>query len=298
MKTTTLPRWAADIVANPPCSPNGIHNWFFRCARALHKCGRSEIEIRKILENAAEGCGRFVAGREISDAIRNSRSSAFQPVRYFQAWPAVNQEQRSGIIAKGKTLADLWERSPVRLDDNRRHTEALIDVLFPGNPLLCCGKSNSVFMTKPRSEWRGQLRELALIVPSLMTARTGHTQDGKESAHALSNTGPRRFLVVEQDTGTVDQQAALLLHLAQQAPLAIAVHSGNRSIHGWFYCAGQAEERLREFMSYAVSLGADTSTWMRSQFVRLPDGTRENGKRQTIYFFNPRTIKDASRPTY
>ena len=55
-------------------------------------------------------------------------------------------------------------------------------------------------------------------------------------------------------------------------------------------------------MRYAVSLGADRATWTRSQFVRMPDGlrskggiredgTREEDKRQTVYFFNPGTIK-------
>ena len=43
-----------------------------------------------------------------------------------------------------------------------------------------------------------------------MTSRTGRTQDGKESEHSLENTGPRRFLVIEQDAGTVDEQAAIL----------------------------------------------------------------------------------------
>jgi hypothetical protein len=78
-----------------------------------------------------------------------------------------------------------------------------------------------------------------------MSARVGPTPEGKESAHALSITGPRRFLVVEQDAGTIDAQAAVLLHLAERAPLALAVHSGSKSIHGWFYCLGQSEEKLR-----------------------------------------------------
>ena len=59
-----------------------------------------------------------------------------------------------------------------------------------------------------------------------MTARSGLTQDGKQSAHALSITGPRRFLVVEFDQGDVDDHAALLWHLALRAPLAMVVHSG------------------------------------------------------------------------
>jgi hypothetical protein len=35
-----------------------------------------------------------------------------------------------------------------------------------------------------------------------------------------------------------------------------------------------------------VTLGADPATWTRSQFVRMPDGTRENGQRQTIFFLS------------
>jgi hypothetical protein len=48
---------------------------------------------------------------------------------------------------------------------------------------------------------------------------------------------------------------------------------------------------LESFMRYAVMLGADRATWTRSQFVRMPDGTRDNGNRQTVYFFNPAVIR-------
>jgi hypothetical protein len=72
--------------------------------------------------------------------------------------------------------------------------------------------------------------------------------------------------VIEQDTGTVDQHAAILAHLAERAPMALAVHSGSKSLHGWFFCQGEPEERLRSFIRYAVTLGADRATWARSQF--------------------------------
>jgi hypothetical protein len=132
---------------------------------------------------------------------------------------------------------------------------------------------------------------MQLLVPSPMSAQTGMTQDGKESEHTLSNTGARRFLVIEQDGGNADEQAAILLHLAARAPLVLAVHSGSKSIHGWFMAAGQPEERLRRFMRDAVALGADPAMWTRSQFARMPDGTRDNGKRQAVYFFNPEAIR-------
>jgi hypothetical protein len=138
---------------------------------------------------------------------------------------------------------------------------------------------------------------MSLIVPSPMSAVTGLTQDGRPSEHTLSNTGDRRFLVIEQDSGTLDDQAGVLLHLKRKAPMVLAVHSGSKSIHGWFYCQGKDEEFLKRFMRYAVALGADRATWTRSQFVRMPDGLRDTGARQTIFYFDPSRLTHAHNPT-
>lgn len=229
---------------------------------------------------------------EILSAVQNSLGCAWHlhgPSAPTPApkWPKLNEEQRAAIVRDGPALVDLWELSPVRLEDNEQHTEQIIDRLFPGNPLLCCGKSSHEFSTRPREEWRGELSKLQLIVPSPMRTRTGKTKDGRESAHTLHNTGLRRFLVCEFDGGTVDEHAALLLHLARYAPLVCVVHSGGKSLHGWFLVAGQPDEKVLRFFRYAVSVGADPTTWTRSQFVRMPDGTRDNnGRRQTVYFLN------------
>lgn len=246
-----------------------------------------------MLERGCARCGRHVPRREILAAAKDALEcawtqggTAYGP-KPAPTWPSVNQEQREAITANGGRLADLWEASPLRFEDSDPHTEEIVNAVFPGNPLLCCGKTNSNFDTKQREQWRGELAALALIVPSPMSTITGITKEGKVSKHTLDNTGPRRFLVVEFDQGTADEHAALLLHLAKYAPLVLAVHSGNKSLHGWFRCTGQDEDKHRKFMRYAVGLGADHATWTRSQFVRMPDGTRDNGTRQTVYFFNP-----------
>jgi hypothetical protein len=282
-----------DLLASPPRRGDGLNNWFYRVARVLHPY-RDPAEIIELL-NAATA-GEPVKHGEIERAVERSKATAWKPGRAKQrvrhaAWPKVNAEQREAVIAFGLGLVDLWEISPVRFEDNESHTERIIDALFPGDPLLCAGRSNFDFATRSRKEWQGELAALQLIVPTPMTARIGQTQEGKESAHALSITGPRRFLVIEQDGGTIDEQAAVLLHLAERAPLAMAVHSGSKSIHGWFYCVGETEERLRGFMQCAVSLGADRATWTRSQFVRMPDGRRHDGAPQAVYFFNPTVLK-------
>jgi hypothetical protein len=293
LKLHTPPRFAYDLLAAMPGRGGGLHPWLFRVARLFHPY-RDEDEIINLLQAAT--AGEPVKPGEIESAVARSKAVAWtpgQPSRAIpaQAWPAVDGKARDAIIQPGGGLVGLWEQSPVRIEDNETHTEALIDAHFPGNPLLCCGLSDSVFDTRSRSEWRGKLSALQLIVPSPMKARSGLTQEGKQSAHALSITGPRRFLVVEFDRGDVDDHAALLWHLALKAPLAMVVHSGSKSLHGWFFCAGQPEERLRQVMRYCVSLGADRATWTRSQFVRMPDGTRESGKRQVVYYFNPEVIK-------
>jgi len=290
--TVHLPRWCADIISNPPRSGEGFHNWLFRAARALWKCGRDANDIREILKNAAATCGRRVAAQEIAHAVRNSQASAYATASaQRQPWPAVNHEQREAVIATGFGLVDLWEISPVRFEDTVSRTEEIIDQLFPSEPLLCVGAATHDCQTAPRNEWHGRLASLPLILPSPMTALTGRNQNGEVSNRCLENTGERRFLIVEFDRGTTDEHAALLLHLAERAPLTLAVFSGSKSLHGWFYCAGVAEEKVSRFFHYAVSIGADRATWTRCQLVRMPDGTRDNGKKQTVYFFNPEVIR-------
>jgi hypothetical protein len=139
-----------------------------------------------------------------------------------------------------------------------------------------------------------------------MTSETGLTKSGRKSCHSLDNTGPRSFLIIEADRGDLDQQAAVIGHLDSYAPLAAVVFSGSKSLHGWFVCKGTSEEKLLKFMQYAASLGADTRMWLRSQFCRMPDGRRFDGKnsealsicglsgipagRQALIYFNPDVI--------
>jgi hypothetical protein len=126
-----------------------------------------------------------------------------------------------------------------------------------------------------------------------MTAIVGLTKGGKQSKHSLSNTGPRRFLVCEFDSGSPDDQASLLIHLGEFAPLVCIVHSGGKSLHGWFFVQDQPEDRILNFFRYAVSVGADPATWTRSQFCRMPDGLREDGNRQCVFFLNYKPLEAA-----
>jgi hypothetical protein len=118
-------------------------------------------------------------------------------------------------------------------------------------------------------------------------------------------------LVIEFDSGTLDEQACLHWYLAEAAEamgwprLALVVNSGGKSLHGWYGLCGE-EEHSKVMMEYAVLLGADHSTWVRCQPVRLPAGLRRmttpeeregynlpegweapTEVRQSVIFFNP-----------
>lgn len=293
-----LPPFLRELIAARPKAGTGVHQWLFKTARQLH-AHMPAGEIVRLLEDRVANCGRNVSRAEILSAVQNSISCAWHP-NYGPApapsactpkWPRLNRQRREDILRNGRGLVDLWELSWPRLEDDEQHTEEILDRLFPGNLLLCCGKSSREFDTKPREQWRGQLSQLSFIVPSPMSSVSGVTRDGRPSRHTLANTGPRRFLVCEFDTGAVDDHAALLLHLATLAPLACAVHSGGKSLHGWFYVQGLPDAAVERFFRYAVSLGADPATWTRSQFVRMPDGLRDNGKRQTVFYLNLKPLQ-------
>ena len=197
-----LPRFVRDMLSSPPKRGEGLNNWFFRVARLLHAF-RSHDEIVALLYSAVHG-ERLQRG-EIERAVDRSYAAAWIPGEKPSAqaiaaprWPEVNHEKRAQIIADvGIAMYDLWEASPIRFDDDAPHSEEVVDALFSGNPLLCCGESNSSFKTRPREYWRGKLSGQQFIVPSAMSRIKGLTQEGKLSEHTLDNTGSRMHLVVE-----------------------------------------------------------------------------------------------------
>lgn len=290
-----LPRWAADILGSPPSRGDGLNRWLLRAALALRRCGRDERDIVHAL--AAATAGEAIRGDEIERAAKRSGEFVSAEGDYRATlktsakWPAFDATERHRVVsAIGLGATDLWEASPYRLLDSGPDAEAVIDLLFPGDPLLCCARKLNEARTHLRSTWRGHLGRMPFIVPSPMIAPFGRTQQGRPSARSLSNTGPRHYLVVEQDRGSIEEQAAVLIHLAGQAPLVLCVFSGSKSIHAWFSCRGASEVVQKRFFAAAVRLGADPATWTRCQLVRMPEGRRDNGNRQSLLYLNQEVL--------
>jgi hypothetical protein len=303
------------VLRSCPIAGEGVNLWLFRAGCKLHRLKIEPEEIEELLEEATADCGRAMKPDEISRAVRNSAPGVLKGRPWRRKWAGRYYEQIEAIGRGGVRLSELEQQSPVGLDSSENHAEKIIDSLFPGDPLLCAGPSSNFVLTRPRKEWSGFLSRQQFIVPSAMIKRKGRTQDRTLSARSLENVGPRKFLVIEFDfvqtsengratpaapmlqrlaargVSVLDLCAALHGELANIRPIALVVHSGGKSLHGWYPCDGDAEEDdMHRFMCFAVSLGADPATWTRIQLVRMPDGVRENGKRQRILYFNPAVL--------
>jgi hypothetical protein len=293
-----LPKRVREKLRACPKRPNkGVHQWLNSMAASLHHYIGDQDCVAELLGKYSADCGREVTYDEIWDAVLDS--AAWLGRQHGKAsehertpkWPNPDPERIQEVVRQGPTLAELEASSPGRWSDAAPKTEQVIDVLFPCNPLLCAAQKKEHSVTAPREAWRGQLSRMQYVVPSPMTSQYGINKKGKESSRCLANTGPRAFLVVECDNAKLDDQAAIITHLAKRRRLALVVFSGGESLHAWFPCGDEAEDKLREFFTEAVLLGADPITWTRSQLVRMPDGLRDGAIRQRVIYFNPAVME-------
>jgi hypothetical protein len=296
--------------------PDG--RWFChgKCAATYPK-GGDVVDLAGALWNDADRpriIERLLGHEVPRNAGRQTRRQAISRPSLVPRWPARTLEELNAIVRKGPHLYETWEQSPCRFEDSENHAEEVADIIFPGDPLLCVGRTEWSFATRPREAWRGKLSRYPLIVPNPMLHQTGRTQGGRLSEHTLDATAARVYLPVECDfarysndgkpteflalvdgwerdgISTLDACSAVLLHLkdSMSLPLVLGVHSGNKSVQGWYAAFDRDEDtELWPFMREAFRIGADRVTWVRSQFVRLPGGRRQNGARQTVFYFDP-----------
>jgi len=234
--------------------------------------------------------------------------------------------------ASHSLLDSLWQISPEKPNGSPgiapETTSAIVRRLFPvdrpDNPILiCAGIVESSTTTYELARIEKRLHKFPLLVPNPMSAKIGKTQEGHYSGRTLNNTGPRRFLITEFDFKRTDKQgkltkwaplidtwqkrgatvqdacAALILHLMKRRPLAMVVYSGKKSLHGWWFCAGESGQEgspFHNFAVYAATIGADTSTYRRCQFVRMPGAVRPDIRRQqTVHFLDFKHVEGINR---
>jgi len=272
-----------------------LHGQIYHWACLLRDDGVSHPRayriIRQMVDAVREDTARFTPDREILSAIQTAYEvTPSTGTARTRPWPVPNRtlqgECRRLSKARGWTLEKLREASALEQEASDKADPAwFLRAMLKGD-LVCVGTGVSKFTTAHLVGISDQLRLYEFVVPSAMSALKGKRKsDGEMSAHTLDNTGPRQNIVVEFDDGaTLDEQAARHIWLSEFRKLRLVVFSGSKSLHGWYEAQGEAEDR--KFFEEAVRLGADPKTWLKSQFVRLPNGQREDGTIQRVEFYD------------
>jgi hypothetical protein len=267
---------------NKPCpaSGTGVHGWIFYAAKCCFESGIPEAVSVDLIEAALTR--PQTPGDEVEktvEAAYNGRSTGGG-----MRWPERDLNATTAILEAGRGISALEEKSPV----TKPGQNDVLMSLFPDGELVCIGRTVASAQVE-ELKFPCDYSAAQFIVPNPMTARTGLTQDGRTTARSLSNTGRRRWLIIECDFSEEDQDrtgfssfdlcAAVIHRLSDYRPPAVVVHSGGKSLHSWFPVLPGEDETpstggLWLFMALAVRLGADPKMWTRCQWARMPWGTR------------------------
>lgn len=275
-------------ITSPPV--HGIHTWLVKAAWDARKSGMAVAEAATMLYAFEHQLRRPYQRGEVEAAVRTVyRTQLDQRPRQPKA-PRVewNARETARIHREHPATIEHWRSRTFTPEPWRLWPSMVLSLLFADSQaLVCAGRSISWFETATLAEL-GNLAGWQLVVPGLMTARYGTTQTGRRSMHTLDNTGPRRFIVCDFDEPPPEQHPSIIAFLARFREPSIVMSSGGKGIHAWFPVTGSAADD-RIFWRLAIGLGADAALERnRSQFVRMPNGTRDNGNHQVVHYLNPR----------
>ncbi|MDB4720849.1 hypothetical protein OAF65_03960 [Verrucomicrobiales bacterium] len=305
-----------------PSTGNGVHRWILKVTNlavfakvifkeaypqildAMKRCGRSEQYGE--IQSAYRGAERIILGG--IDITPSDKQPQWHPHDIEKSEHLISEFDHELLKIGGSLYNDPGSFSSdsgatKKLMENvfkgYGGAGAVLRTLYPdGDPLICCGRSMSNFITQPLSEYRN-LSGYQLIVPNPMTKRLGvkatyantpEEELPKEaySAHTKDNTGERHYQIIEFDNADMSYQARACSYLRKFLPLVMIVFSGNKSLHLWFNVKKQDPQYVEDFFNLASCLGADQAMWNRWQFARMPmvlrDDHKARGVEQKVHF--------------
>ncbi len=214
-----------------------------------------------------------------------------------RAWESIIQP----YITVPNLEAELWERSPYRMDFECGYEdmEALLSTLYEPDDLIFIGESCAIFQRQREcvrtvTEHLSDLRLAEYFRPNPLTGIPVRRENGRQSLVCDECVAKFRFAVVEFDAKPITEQYAFYLAMLDMGmPFAALIHSGNKSIHGLLAVnCPDADTWTRKvenelFRSNLELLGCDGACKNESRMTRTPGAMRSNGKMQKLLYLNP-----------
>ena len=245
----------------PKNSGDGIHKWLYRMAWSLWRYPfmlSGEFIIECLVE-ATQGCDRDVTLREIEDAVENSApDQPKRPGRGLGPNAKCDEGALQKVWAQSKmSLAGIISASPEECGNWT--AEDTLSLLYEDDPQVCYSykKERPGGLVTSSPVWL--FRPPPLMIPNPVLGEAAPTRAGRMSARALANVGARRYLVLDFDKGTKDEQAKIIWHLKEKwltkCGLVMVLDSGKRSLHCWWDCTALAREGCGRTLPASSSLG-------------------------------------------
>ena len=170
---------------------------------------------------------------------------------------------------------------PLRLDAE----EAILGLHPENRPIMLTAKHN-YHPIMLRDKWLSGKGEYKVPACSLVSSNYCSRLDADGTSYEAFEGIERRWMVIEDDTLTLEEQFWIHTKLAKRYEnLGLVCWSGGKSIHGWYFIEGWTPQECFELYAKAVQLGIrDINQWRICQQVRLPGGYNWKTKqRQRIY---------------
>lgn len=277
--------------------PGGTHLWLSQIAGGLKRVlppDRCSAFLRRCCDELVTH--RAIPDREINDAVEFAYGlTGNREQTDSTKWPAANADFIARVVGTVEPVFDGETDTGLGVAD-------VLPLLFRPGELVCTGADSKRAVIRPVEEAVADADTMQFVCVNPMRGPIAVNHSGRPSVRCQNNVLLRRYLVAEFDDATITkrQQAQFATLLGRLAPLVMAVDSGGKSLHTWYFVQKMGPKDQLRFFAAACMLGADVTRWDCCGWVRMPGGRRlkDDGTRvrQRILYWNPEALAQKGGP--
>ncbi|OPY65600.1 MAG: hypothetical protein A4E57_03113 [Syntrophorhabdaceae bacterium PtaU1.Bin034] len=291
---------------------NGCHGALLGKATLGVIAGLDPQQIFDDLKKATPAGRRHVSDKEILETVNRAIQDYANDATIQtppKPKPAIDDgpKIRDKLIEQGRgvTEADIWEASPIRLNQAPDHDAALVtfyntdDLIFAGNTYD--GEGSIKRVSQWLKDFGNGITPGPHIIPNPLSRQRAPKKSGEgETYRGDNNVTSFLFAVVEFDNLPVEDQLAFWA--AIDLPICALIDSGGKSVHAWLDVRALAEVstlegwntqiRDRLYRELLIPLGVDAACANPSRLSRLPGHFRtEKGRFQRFLYLSSKGRK-------
>ena len=299
------------LEAMPESGGGGCHPHLLRCANYAIMAGLDEQTFVDSIRPHIHG-SREVSDSEITDAHRkgagNRQPATSLGTNFMSSSHTRKPESGAPVVdfdwLKTTTEDDLKHLSPTSVpDDSTEMSRSFLQTAFRPEEMVFIGakedKGQIGQNIKTVINWLSNRTPAdPFYIANPLTGEQGLTGSDNPSFRCDKAVADHKYLVVEFDESSPEQQRALCLWLVQSNSVVAITHSGGKSYHVLLKVNATDAEDYKsikvKLKSYLLAIGADSACFNASRLTRLPGALRADKNRaiQRLIYLNDNAVAD------